>query len=42
MPEHTALDVFEARVDIAAVDVLPWETGTPVSHHISAEGITNV
>lgn len=30
---------FEARIDIAAVDALPWETSSPASGHISAEGI---
>lgn len=33
------LAVYEARLEIDAIAVLPWETTSPVAAHVTAEGI---
>lgn len=35
----TGMDRFEVEVAVAAIDVLPWPSETPVAAHVSAEGI---
>lgn len=35
----TDLREWEARLNVTAVRVLPWNTKTPVAGHIEAEGI---
>lgn len=40
MSDTERCDVWEARLNVNAVSVLPWEQNTPVEAHIDSEGIS--
>ena len=39
LADNETIDEWEARLNVTASSVLPWDSGTPVESHIYSEGI---